>query len=124
MELTFAIAMYSDDVDRDTLLYLYFPFYYSAGLVDQERDLYCKTGEFIVTCTVDASHPHRLKVQDFGVFYKRNTKFNLTVFGIRNPSYELRYASSYENETIFIAVDTKQNGTLAEMMHLTPPPTQ
>ena len=124
MELTFSIAMYTDNINSNTLMYLYFPFYYSPGLVNQVRDLYCKTdNEFAVSCSVDSQNPYRLKVEDFAVFYSKNTKFKFTVFGIISPSYSLRYSSDYENETIFVAVDTGLNGTLSEMMHLVPPAT-
>jgi hypothetical protein len=50
--------------------------------------------------------------------------FNLSIFGVIVPSYELRYSDKYKNETIFIAVDPAGNDQFAEYIHLSPPEVQ
>ena len=114
--------MFSNDINSETLMYIYFPFYYAPGLINSESDLFCKTGDFAINCSTDVMHPYRLEIINFPVFYTIGNKFNLTVNGIVSPSSKLRSNANYANETIFVAVDTWRNGTFSEMMHLTPPP--
>ena len=90
MELVFSIVMYSNDINTETLMYIYFPFYYAPGLVNSENDLFCKTGDYDINCTTDIMHPYRIKVENFPVFYTVNTTFNLSVSGIISPKKSLR----------------------------------
>ena len=121
LELTFQVIMFSNDINSETIMYIYFPFYYAPGLVNTESDLFCKTGQYDINCTTSIMYPYRIEIKNFPVYYTIGSNFNLTVSGIVSPSSSLRSNLDYANETIFVAVDTWRNGTFSEMMHLTPP---
>ena len=85
MELTFSIAMYSNDINSETIMYIYFPFYYSPGLVNSENDLFCRTGIYDINCTTNVMYPYRIEISNFPVYYTAGTTFNLSISGITSP---------------------------------------
>lgn len=78
--------MYSNDINSETIMYIYFPFYYAPGLVNTESDLFCKTGEYDINCTTNIMYPYRIEIINFPIYYTIGSKFNLTVSGVVSPS--------------------------------------
>ncbi|KAL4450888.1 hypothetical protein ABPG74_011730 [Tetrahymena malaccensis] len=123
-QLDFQIQTRTVNLDSQSVIEFHYPVYYSPGAADFSYNLFCRINQTPVTCSRVVGYPYKIRVTNSPINVQAGTPFKLSVFGLKAPSYAMRYDSKYQDETLFICVDGNGTGNYDEYMVLNAPDIQ
>lgn len=86
MQLNFDIKTVSISYNSSSLIFFYFPNYFSPGGSDFDQDIECSINDIPANCFRVANYPYLIKLTDPPEFINPGIGFKVNLFGLKVPN--------------------------------------